>query len=269
VVVAMRDPDARVDGSGIARLRAAGLAVEEGLLAAEAREIVAGFVLRVTARRPLVTLKLASTLDGRIATHGGESRWITGETARRMAHALRGRHDAVMVGVGTVLADDPDLTCRIPGFRATPMVRVVADTHLRTRLTSRLLATAHAHPTWMLLRAGADPDRVRAFAELGVVLHEVPGGGAGIDLPAGLAALAEAGITRLLVEGGAKLAAALLRAGLVDRLAWFHAPGVMGGDGWPAAQAFGTETLAAMPRFVRHRSVPVGEDMLTELRKAA
>jgi diaminohydroxyphosphoribosylaminopyrimidine deaminase / 5-amino-6-(5-phosphoribosylamino)uracil reductase len=269
VVVALRDPDPRVDGAGIARLRAAGIAVEEGLLAPEAAEIAAGFTLRLSERRPLVTLKLATTLDGRIATHGGESRWITGEPARRMAHALRGRHDAVLVGVGTVLADDPDLTCRIPGFRTTPIVRVVADTHLRTPLRARLLSTAHDTPTWMLVRAGSDPDRKTAFAELGAVLHEVPGSEAGIDLGAGLAALADAGITRLLVEGGAKIAAALLRAGLVDRVAWFHAPCVMGGDGWPAAQAFGVERLAGMPRFARHSVMPVGDDMLTELRKVA
>jgi diaminohydroxyphosphoribosylaminopyrimidine deaminase/5-amino-6-(5-phosphoribosylamino)uracil reductase len=269
VAVGLRDPDPRVDGGGIGRLRGAGVAVQEDVLAAEAAEVAAGFVMRVTQRRPLVTLKLASTLDGRIATHGGESKWITGEAARRMAHALRGRSDAILVGVGTVLADDPDLTCRIPGFRPRPIVRVVADSHLRTPLRSRLMASAHATPTWILVRAGSDPDRARAFAELGAVLYEVPSGAAGIDLADGLAALADAGITRLLVEGGAKIAAALLRAGLVDRIAWFHAPGVMGADGWPAAQAFGVEHLEAMPRFVRQRSTPIGDDVLTELRKVA
>jgi diaminohydroxyphosphoribosylaminopyrimidine deaminase/5-amino-6-(5-phosphoribosylamino)uracil reductase len=269
IVIALRDPDPRVDGAGLARLRDAGIPVEEGILQDEAAEIAAGFVLRVTERRPLVTLKLASTLDGRIATHGGESRWITGEPARRMAHTLRGTHDAVLVGVGTVLADDPDLTCRIPGFRPTPIVRVVADTHLRTPLRARLMATAHDAPTWMLVRAGSDSARTSAFTELGAVLHEVPGSAAGVDLGAGLTALADAGITRLLVEGGAKIAAALLRDGLVDRIAWFHAPGIMGADGWPAAQAFGVERLAAMPRFVRHRVTPLGDDVLTEFRKVA
>jgi diaminohydroxyphosphoribosylaminopyrimidine deaminase/5-amino-6-(5-phosphoribosylamino)uracil reductase len=269
VVVALRDPDPRVDGAGLARLRAAGIAVDEGVLQDEATEIAAGFIHRLEERRPLVTLKLASTLDGRIATHGGESRWITAEPARRMAHALRGRHDAIMVGVGTVLADDPDLTCRIPGLRPTPIVRVVADTHLRTPLRARLVASAHDTPLWMLVRAGSDPDRVAAFTELGAVLHEVPGSEIGIDLRAGLAALADAGITRLMVEGGAKIAAALLRDGLVDRVAWFHAPGVMGADGWPAAQAFGVQRLAAMPRFVRHRVTPLGDDILTEFRKAS
>jgi diaminohydroxyphosphoribosylaminopyrimidine deaminase/5-amino-6-(5-phosphoribosylamino)uracil reductase len=264
VVVAMRDPDPRVNGEGLERLRAAGIAVIEGVLEAEAHEVAAGFASRMTRHRPLVTLKLASTLDGRIATGSGESRWITAEPARRMAHALRGRHDAVLVGVGTVLADDPDLTCRIPGFRPTPVVRIVVDTHLRTSLTSRLVATAGESPTWMLIGAGCNPDRRRGFADVGVRLIEAPGAAVGVDLAKGLAALAEAGLTRVLVEGGAKIAASLLRADLVDRVAWFHAPSVMGGDGWPAVQAFGVERLSLMPRFVRRGMRPVGDDMLSE-----
>ncbi len=269
VVISIRDPDRRVDGQGIARLRAAGIAVEEGVLAAEGAEVAAGFCTVMRLGRPLVTLKLASTLDGRIATRGGESRWITGEPARRAAHGLRGRHDAVLVGVGTVLADDPDLTCRISGFKTVPLVRVVADSHLRTSLSARLVTSARQAPSWMLVRAGADADRRRAFADLGVSLIDLPAGEPGVDLAAGLAALAQRGITRLLVEGGAQLAAALLRQGLVDRLAWFHAPAVMGGDCWPAAQAFGVERLAAMPHFVRLGSVALGGDMLTEFRRAA
>jgi diaminohydroxyphosphoribosylaminopyrimidine deaminase/5-amino-6-(5-phosphoribosylamino)uracil reductase len=264
VVVAAQDPDPRVNGQGIAKLRAAGITVEQGALADAAGEVLAGFHQRTTTGRPLVTLKLASTLDGRIATHSGESRWITGSAARRAAHAMRGRHDAILVGVGTVLADDPDLTCRLPGFRSTPIVRVVADSHLRTPLTARLVASAQETPVWMLIRHGTDPTRHHAFAELGIRLIEVPGAEAGVDLSAGLSALGAAGITRLLVEGGAQVAAALLRSGLVDRIAWFHAPAVLGGDAWPAVQAFGTDTLDAMPRFIRRRAAPVGEDMLTE-----
>jgi len=268
VVIAAHDPDPRVDGQGVARLRAAGISVEQGILADEASEILAGFFQRVTTGRPLVTLKLASTLDGRIATHGGESRWITGPAARRTAHALRGRHDAIMVGVGTVMADDPDLTCRLPGFRRTPIVRVVADSHLRTPLTARLIATARETPTWMLIRHGTDAVRRSAFADLGIRLFEVPAAEAGVDLGAALSALGAAGITRLLVEGGAQVAAALLRGNLVDRIAWFHAPAAMGGDGWPAVAAFGIETLDTMPRFVRRSATPVGADMLTEFARA-
>lgn len=265
VVIATRDPDPRVDGAGIARLRAAGLDVTEGVLQAEADELAAGFRLRLREGRPLVTLKLASTLDGRIATRGGESRWITGEAARKAAHALRGRNDAVMVGVGTVLSDDPELTCRIAAFRPNPVVRVVADSHLRTPLTSRLVRTADDSPTWLLARPDADPERRRGFLDAGARLIEVPAGSVGVDTDKALRALGEAGITRVLVEGGAQLAAALLRAGLVDRIAWFHAPSILGADGWPAVQGFGIGHLDDMPRYVRIGETPLGHDMLTEL----
>ena len=269
VVVAARDPDPRVDGAGIARLRAAGIAVEEGLLGAEAAALNEGFFSVVACGRPMLTLKLASTLDGRIATHAGAARWITGEAARRTAHLLRYRHDAVMIGVGTATADDPDLTCRLAGMERPAKVRVVVDSRLRTPLTSRLLATAAAVPTWFLARDDADPTRRRAVEGAGAVVLSVAGSEAGVDLVAGLEALAERGVTRVLAEGGAGLAAGLLRAGLVDRLAWFHAPAVMGGDGWPAAAPLGIELLAAMPHFRRERVAPAGEDMLSEFRRAA
>ena len=264
VVVGTGDPDPRVNGAGIRRLREAGLDVTEGVLAAEAREIAAGFARRIAEGRPLVTLKLATTLDGRIATHGGESRWITGEAARRAVHLLRAGQDAVMVGIGTALADDPDLTCRLAGARRLPLVRVVADSHLRLPLTSRLVTTAGEAPLWLLHRPGADRLRRRALEELGVRLFEVAGDEAGLAPGAALAALGEAGLTRVLVEGGARLAAALLHAGLVDRLVWFHAPGVMGGDGWPAAASFGIETLARMPRFSRLGCREIGEDLMSD-----
>ena len=264
VVVATGDPDPRVNGQGIQKLRAAGIAVETGLLEAEARDILLGFSHRVTLGRPMVTLKLASTLDGRIATRAGESQWITGPSARRLAHALRGRHDAVMVGVGTVLADNPDLTCRIPGFRPISVVRIVADSHLRTPLTARLASTAAQAPTWFLVRTGADQARRTAFANLGATLIDVPGAPMGVDLTAALQALGAAGLTRVLVEGGGQLAAALLRADVVDRIAWFHAPAIMGGDGWPAVQAFGIDTLDRMPRFRRHCVTSIENDMLSE-----
>jgi diaminohydroxyphosphoribosylaminopyrimidine deaminase/5-amino-6-(5-phosphoribosylamino)uracil reductase len=269
VVIAARDPDPRVDSQGVARLRASGITVQEGVLAPEVQEVLAGFTQRTRHGRPLVTLKLATTLDGRIATRGGESQWITGAPARRMAHALRGRHDAVMVGVGTVLADNPELTCRIPGFRATPVVRVIADSHLRTPLTTRLARTAADIPTWFLIREGTDPARRAAFSALNAVLVPVSGASAGINLREGLSALGKLGITRLLVEGGGQIAAALLRDSLVDRIAWFHAPAVMGGDGWPGVQAFGIDKLDAMPRFTRRQSTLLGEDVLTEFTRQA
>lgn len=266
VVVAGGDPDPRVDGAGIARLRAAGIQVQTGVLAGEANLQQAGFLLRVREGRPMVTLKLAATLDGRIATRTGESQWITGTPARRAVHALRGRHDAVMAGVGTVLADDPDLTCRIPGFRRTPQVRVVLDSSLRTPLTAQLVATAADAPTWIIHGSGAEAGRKQALEQAGVRLFGTAA--PRVDMPTALRLLGGAGLTRVLAEGGAGVAASLLAAGLVDRIAWFHAPAVIGGDGLAAVQPFGVSGLDGMPRFSRTGSRVLGDDMLTELQAA-
>ena len=267
VVIAALDPDKRVDSQGVARLRNAGVEVQHGLLGDEAREDLRGFFLRITEDRPEVTLKVATTLDGKIATVTGESQWITGPEARHMAHALRGRHDAVLAGVGTVVADDPELTSRIAGFRRSPVVRVIVDSHLRTSLTSKLALTAADAPVWFLVRDGVDPARLDAFVDLGATVIQVRSGAAGIDLMDGLKALALAGLTRVLVEGGGQVAASFVRNDLVDRIAWFHAPAIMGGDGWPSVEGYGTAKLAMMPRFVRHRATSLGRDMLTEFKR--
>jgi diaminohydroxyphosphoribosylaminopyrimidine deaminase/5-amino-6-(5-phosphoribosylamino)uracil reductase len=268
VVMAMRDPDPRVNGRGLAMLRGAGIAVEEGLLEAEARALNAGFFRRIQAGMPLVTLKLASTLDGRIATASGESRWITGEAARREVHALRARHDAILVGSGTVLADDPDLTCRIPGMERVPMLRVVADARLRTPPKARLVQSAGAAPVLVITAPGHPPAAQAPFIAAGADIITAPAhAGGGLDLPSLLRALGRRGVTRVLAEGGAGLAAALLRQGLVDRLVWFHAPAVMGGDGHPATQGLHLAALSAMPRFRRTALRAIGDDMLSEFER--
>jgi len=269
VVVGAVDPNPKVNGTGIARLRAAGIEVVTGVLARDGAAVISGFAMVMRQGRPLFRLKLASTLDGRIATATGASQWLTGESARRAAHAMRGRHDAVMVGVGTVLADDPELTCRIEKFRAAPLVRIVVDSHLRTPLMSKLLrGISPAAPVWFLHRDGADKARRQALEGAGAKLFELPASAAGVDLPAAARALAQAGLTRILVEGGGTLAAGLLRAGLVDRLAWFHAPGIIGGDGWPAAAGFGVTDLAGMPTFRPLGQERWGDDMLSTFTRA-
>ena len=268
VVMAMRDPDPRVNGRGLAMLRGAGIAVEEGLLEAEARALNAGFFRRIQAGMPVVTLKLASTLDGRIATATGESRWITGEAARREVHALRARHDAILVGSGTVLADDPDLTCRIPGMERVPMLRVVADARLRTPPSARLVQSAGVAPVLIMTAHGHPPAAQAPFMEAGADMVTVPAHAVGgLDLPSLLRALGRRGVTRVLAEGGAGLAAALLRQGLVDRLVWFHAPAVMGGDGHPALEGLRLAALSAMPRFRRVALRALGDDMLSEFER--
>ena len=269
VVVPVEDPDPRVSGRGIARLKEAGIEVTTGLLAAEAAEVNEGFFLRIEQGRPLVTLKLATTLDGRIATSKGESRWITGEPARDRAHLLRARHDAVMIGSNSVLADDPELTCRLPGMVDRSPVRIIVDGRLRIPLTARVVADARRVPTWFIALKGDAPERHRAFRDAGVELIEVAAAGETVDLAAALQELGRRGLTRVLVEGGASLAAALMRGNLVDRLAWFHAPRLIGGDGIPAVTGFGVDRLALTPHFERTGVETLGEDILESFRRRA
>lgn len=263
VVVAIEDPDPRVAGRGLARLSAAGIQVEVGVGAEQARHLNAGFLKRIERGLPLVTLKLATTLDGKIATHTGESRWITGPAARGLGHMLRRQHDAVMVGSGTVLADDPELTVRLPGLGDPPPLRIVVDGRLRTPLTAKLVIAAARIPTVIVTHAGGDPLRAQAFRDCGVDLIEAPRDRDGnVDLQVALAALARRGLTRILVEGGATLAASLLRAKLVDRLAWFRSPGLIGGDGMDAVKPFGTDRLAEQALGTRLSVMRLGQDLL-------
>jgi diaminohydroxyphosphoribosylaminopyrimidine deaminase/5-amino-6-(5-phosphoribosylamino)uracil reductase len=263
VVVGCADPDPRVNGSGLARLRDAGLEIVSGVCAAEAADVNEGFFSRINSGRPLITLKLATSLDGRIATAGGESQWITGETARAWAHGLRAKHDAILVGVGTALADNPLLTVRVPGYAGRPKVRIVLDARLQLLLTSKLVATAKEAPTWIITVAGVDPLRAQAFADCGVNLIEVPPDENGtVDIVAALRELGRLGLTRILVEGGAHIAGALLLHDLVDRVAWFRAPRVIGGDGRPAAVGFGVNRLAEMRDFVRTGLFRAGSDIM-------
>jgi diaminohydroxyphosphoribosylaminopyrimidine deaminase/5-amino-6-(5-phosphoribosylamino)uracil reductase len=267
VVIAALDPDARVNSRGMMRLRAAGIEVQHGLLESEARDDLRGFFLRITECRPEVTLKLSTTLDGKIATSTGESRWITGHEARRMAHVMRGQYDAVLVGVGTVLSDDPDLNCRIADFRQLPVVRVIADSYLRTPLTSKLLQTAMRAPVWFLARDDADCNRRNALIDLGATVIQVRPGPRGIDLVEGIKALALSGLTSVFVEGGGQVAASFVCADLIERLAWFHAPKMMGSDGLPSVESLGVGRLLMMPGYVRQRVTLLGSDLLTEFKR--
>jgi len=262
VVCAMRDPDARVDGRGFARLREAGIEVLEGLLEPQARRLQAGFLRRVTLGLPLVTLKLAATLDGRIATGTGESRWITGAAARREVHAARARHDVVLVGSGTVLADDPELTVRGLGLGSPP--RVVFDSRLRTPLGSRLVQGARETPTWLVTGPGHRPAALAPYLEAGVEVLAAARGDGGLDARSALQVLAQRGVTRVFAEGGAALAAGLLRAGLVQRLMWFHAGGLLGAEGLPAIGPLALSNLADMTRYQLLASRRLGDDLLSE-----
>lgn len=267
VVVALRDQDPRVNGGGIQRLRDAGIIVEEGLLSDDAARLNAGFLQRLYSKRPLVTLKLASTLDGRIATRTGESRWITSPEARRVAHALRGQHDAVLVGSGTVLADNPDLSCRLPGYAPAPLLRVVADSRVRTPPEARLFSGKGE--VIIATRPGHSAEALDRLHDVGAVVLEVSAlSDGGLGMAELLRCLSERGIGRLLAEGGAALAASLLRADLVDRLAWFHAPGIMGSEGLAAVADLPVEALATIPKFRRAAVTSCGPDLLSEFERA-
>lgn len=246
VVVGCVDPDPRVDGRGIAGLREAGIEVVTGIREAEALAQNLGLYRRIRDRRPMVGLKLAMSLDGRIATRTGDSKWITGAAARAMGHRLRAGHDAIMVGSGTALADDPELSCRLPGLLDRSPLRVVMDRRGRLPATSRLKATADRLPLMHVTAAVGDT-----------------------SLSAVLTRLAADGITRLLVEGGAELGTSFLAAGLIDRLYVFSAPCLIGGDGRPGIADLGALHMAEVRRWRVVSSRLVGEDRFSVLEPVA
>ncbi len=259
VVTALTDPDPRVAGRGHQMLREAGIMVVEGVLQDEASRANAGFLKRVTQALPFVTLKLAASLDGRIATASGESRWLTGPLARRRVHLMRMSHDAVMIGVGTALADDPDLTVRDLGAVHQP-IRVLLDTHLRHSPHSRLGAGGAS--VWVLHGPDAPLVARDAWAATGAVLQEVALSRASIDAGAALRLLAGQGLTRILCEGGGTLAASLICAGLVDDLALFSAGLVLGADGLSAVASLNLGALSDAPRPKLRHVEALGPDTL-------
>lgn len=264
VVTALEDPDPRVAGQGHSRLRAAGVAVTEGVGRAAAREDQLGFLNRVTLGRPMVTLKLALTLDGRIATARGESQWITGAEARRYGHALRARHDAVLIGAGTARTDDPTLTVRGVGVVRQP-VRVVASRDLDVPIPSRLSQSVTADaPVWLCHGGEAPAERIARARAAGLKCVEVAAEAEGVSVESLLRTLAQRGLTRVYCEGGGAFAAGLLRAGCVDRLAVFSAGCVIGADGLPGLGDLWVNLLADAPRFRRLGVRQVGGDVLTE-----
>ncbi len=231
VVAAVEDPDPRVSGRGYAILREAGIAVKTDIVRDEAAALNAGFFLRVTKKRPLVTLKIAVSADNKIARSPGGGQWITGEEARRFGHLLRARHDAILAGIETVLADDPELTCRIPGLEDRSPVRIVLDSALRLPPNSKLVRSARKVPLIVFTAREGGTQLIAAGAE---VVRVAPDAQGRPDLRAVLAELAQRGITRLLVEGGTAVENAFLAQGLADRLEIFRAPVMAGEDGRPA-----------------------------------
>nr|WP_299546946.1 bifunctional diaminohydroxyphosphoribosylaminopyrimidine deaminase/5-amino-6-(5-phosphoribosylamino)uracil reductase RibD [uncultured Tateyamaria sp.] len=260
VVIATQDSDARVDGAGMAILRDAGIDVTTGICEAQAQTDHVGFFLRTEQGRPFVTLKLASSFDGRIATGTGESKWITGPQARRHVHATRGRHDAVMIGGGTARHDDPSLTVRGFGSVAQP-ARVVVSRRLDLPLMSTLARTAKEIPVILCHGRDADPMLQDTWRDLGATLLPCGASGSQLDPRDVLQQLGSHGFTRVFCEGGGALAASLIEADLVDELVGFTAGLVIGAEGLPNIGALGLEALAAAQRYVLKSVSRVGDDV--------
>jgi diaminohydroxyphosphoribosylaminopyrimidine deaminase/5-amino-6-(5-phosphoribosylamino)uracil reductase len=261
VAVGHPDPSPEVGGRGLRRLRARGLRVEVGVLEEACRYQHRGFLSRLERGRPWVALKLASSLDGRIATSSGESRWITGKRSRDRVHALRSRADAILVGSGTVRADDPELTARRNGRVVRRPIRVVVDSGLVVPVARRLYRGPEAVRTWVLAAPRASATRRRRLEARGVRVLSTPRRGRHLDLPRALEGLAREGLTSLLVEGGGGLAAALFREGLVDEVHWFTAPTLIGGDGRAALAALSLARLSSRIRLERQSVKRLGEDL--------
>jgi len=265
VVSAIEDPNPEVAGQGHARLRAAGITVDIGLGAAEAARDHAGHFRRVRDRRPHVILKLAVSTDDKIAAAGRKPVAITGEAAKARVHLLRAQCDAVLVGIGTVIADDPLLTCRLPGMEARSPVRVVLDPRLRIPGTSRLVHSARQTPLWVMASELAEAPAAMKLGAAGAQVMRLapPKTSFGLDLPAVLHALAEKGITRLFVEGGARVASSFVAAGLVDEVWLLRGPDPIGADGIAALDALPITAITQSPALKVRASETLQKDTLT------
>jgi diaminohydroxyphosphoribosylaminopyrimidine deaminase/5-amino-6-(5-phosphoribosylamino)uracil reductase len=237
VVSAMEDPNPEVSGQGHKRLRDAGIEVTENVLRDQARKAHEGHIARFSRKRPYVTLKLAVSSNGKAALAGRRPAPITGDASRDFVHRMRARYDAIAVGVGTIVSDDPLLTVRLPGMEDRSPIRIVFDSALRMPLNTHLVMTAREVPVWMIAEDGASQDAERTLAPHGIEVLRVPLTDDGVDVSAALRVLAEKGITRLMVEGGPSIALALLKEGLVDRAVIFESPDPLGEDAVDALPA--------------------------------
>lgn len=265
VVGAATDPDERVSGKGYAILRKAGIEVTEGVLAGEAADIMAGYLMRTSRKRPEVTVKLAVSRDGRIGIPGMGQVAVTGDIARRQVHLMRAEADAILIGIGTALADDPELTCRLPGLEARSPTRIVLDAHARLPLAAKMVKEARRIPVWLAAAADCDGGRRLALEGTGVQFLATEAANGGFALPELLEDLAARGVSTLMVEGGAETVRHFLDERLVDRIALFTGPGEMGPEGIPSPI-----TLDGVPEGFRLvGEARYGEDSYSEwVRKA-
>lgn len=267
VVIGMLDPNPRVAGRGAGMLEAAGIDVTVGVHEAACRALYTGFTSRVKHQRPMVFLKLAVSRDGYIGREGAGQIKISGPLSMRHVHGFRATYDAILVGIGTAVADDPLLTCRLPGMLDQSPVRVVVDTEARLPLSSKLVETAADVPVWVICANHADPERVEALTRAGVLVVRVPAPGDRILPDVVLGALATRGITRVMVEGGARIAEAFLDADLVDELCIVTGAVEVGAGGIPALHKRSLDAVLSSPTFERVDTGLIGEDRYTHLKR--
>ena len=270
VVIGAGDPDPRVDGGGVKMLRDAGLQVVENVCRNEAEEAAAGFLMTVRQRRPFVTVKVATTQDGKIATATGESKWITGPLARNLGHGLRARNDAILVGSHTAIVDNPSLTCRLPGLQDASPIRLVLDGRNPVPAGHKLLTTAGDPPTWVFVTSSTDDDRRSMYESAGAEVLDTPAQKGGqFNLRAVLNILAGKGVTRLMIEGGGATIGAFLKCDLVDRFVWFKAPKVFGEDGVHAISGVDILKLDEASNLVKVSEWAAEEDTVTIYSRSA
>jgi diaminohydroxyphosphoribosylaminopyrimidine deaminase/5-amino-6-(5-phosphoribosylamino)uracil reductase len=263
VVSALEDPNPEVAGKGLTRLRDVGVLVDTGLCEEDARRAHAGHIRRIKDGRPHVTLKLAVSSDGKTGLAGRRPVQISGEAARARVHMMRAMNDAVLVGVGTALADNPLLTCRLPGLQARSPVRVVLDSKLRLPFEHALVETARETPLWVIAATHVPEDKVKALQEAGAEVIRSRKGEGGLDLKMALQALAEKGITRLLVEPGPVLAASFLKADLIDEAIVIRSPAILGTDAIDAIEGVPLKSLTDSLKFRIAAHEKLGADQLT------
>ena len=263
VVSAIEDPNPLVAGQGHARLRAAGITVDIGPGAAEAARDHAGHFRRIRDKRPHVILKLAVSPDDKIAAAGHRPVAITGEAAKARVHLLRAQCDAILVGIGTVLSDDPVLTCRLPGMEPRSPVRVILDRNLRLPASGYLAKTAREYPLWIFAGPSAEPARAALLAAEGAEIIHVPVTEQGVDLNAVLKELGRRGVTRLMVEGGARVGASFVGAGLADEVWLYRGPVTIGPDGVAALDGLPLTAVTQSPHYRIRATEMLGQDTLT------
>ncbi|MCF8025036.1 MAG: bifunctional diaminohydroxyphosphoribosylaminopyrimidine deaminase/5-amino-6-(5-phosphoribosylamino)uracil reductase RibD [Desulfobacteraceae bacterium] len=264
VVCAMKDPNPDVAGGGAAYLASRGIEVETGICENEARRLNESFIKFVTTGRPFVILKSAATLDGKIASKTGDSKWVTGPAARRHVHLLRHWTDAILVGINTVRADDPSLTSRLEDQRTRDPVRIILDSRLSISENARVLTQESCSQTVIAAGDKADSEKAARLEKKGVRVLRLAAPSSGVDLEALIKELSEMKITSLLVEGGSRVSAAFFAAGLVDKICFFYAPKILGGDGIPICSGPGPQLMGSAIPAKNIRIIRFDHDILVE-----